>query len=306
MLKEIKIQLQCPCVLLTTVVSIPAYHDSGITRRITEPRWICRYRLEGAKCWLLNKMGFMSSSSAAPMPESCHKVVLVPRLLAVPSQPTVWGKQGSREGCIHIFHLLAIPGHPSTENMPCASCEALDQMKILVSLSQIQGVQPCLEWVGINPMCKKDHHMNNESQIQAGRTNCPLYEIQIRHGIHATVKEVNWPFWELCCMTLIPWTTRHAFSRYTLPCQLSLVLMYSTSLHLVQGNWRAEPLIQGWILSTVNEAEGGTGRYGCSSPAFHGFYMWALLYWYCWKDIWLQKAASIYLQAPLHQVKLVL
>lgn len=69
-------------------------HNSVVTR-ITEPHWICRYRLEGAKCWLLNKMGFTSSSSAAPMSESCHRVVLVTRFLAVPSQPTIWGKQGA-------------------------------------------------------------------------------------------------------------------------------------------------------------------------------------------------------------------
>lgn len=164
MLKEIKIQLRCPCLLLSTVVWTSAWHDSVIARRITEPRWICRYWLEAAKCWLLNKMGFMSSSSAAPMPESCHEVVLVPRLSAVPSQPTVWGKQWSREACIHIFHLLATPRDPSTENMPFPSCEALGQKKILVGISQIWGVQPRLQWVAFNTIYKKDHHINNESQ----------------------------------------------------------------------------------------------------------------------------------------------
>lgn len=124
--------------------------------------------------------------------------------------------------------------------------------------------------------------------------------------IYAPVKEVNWLFCELGCRTLIPWTTRYAFSRYTSSCQSSPTLMHSKSLPLVHGYWRAEPLIQGWILSTVNVVEGGTGRYGCSSQAFHGFCIWDLLYWHCWKDIWLQKAVSIYLPAPLHQAKLVL
>lgn len=168
-------------------------------------------------------MSFISSSSAAPILVSCHKVVLVPRFLVVPSQSIVWEKQGIIEGCIHIFHLSATPGDlptsSSTENMPCASCGVLGQMKILVGISQTEC---SLKQVGIHPLYKKDIINILLTMTTKYRWKDPTacyMKSKSRYAIHTAVKEVNWSFWELGCVNHIPWATRYAFSRYISSCQ---------------------------------------------------------------------------------------
>lgn len=283
---------------------VSAYCDSVIARRINESHWICRYRLEGVEHWLLKKTGFMNSSSAAPVSESCRKVVLVLKFLVVPSQSNTWEKQGSREGCVHIF--LSYSWRPSSFQFNWKYTFTKPFVKWKFSLAFHRHMECSLEWVSISPTYKKNPIiLTMKAKYKWEDPTDRHMKYKSRRVMHALVKEVNWPFLELSCMTLIPWTTRYAFSMYSSSCQSPPVLMCSNFSPLVHKNWRSEPLIQGWIASTANPSEGRPGRYGCSSQGFHSFCTWDLLSWYCWKDIWLQKAVSIYLQAPLHLAKRV-